>query len=118
MKLLRDLLLGFAKVHILYHAQIEPIYGTGISRELERHGYELSWGTLYPLLHHLEAEGFLAREAHVVDGKIRKYYTITALGRDALAEATRKAVELVGEIADDDARLVGRSDRSMKKETR
>lgn len=98
MKLLRDLLLGFVKVHILYHAKLEPIYGTGISRELEQHGYELSWGTLYPVLHALEADGFLAREDRVVDGKIRKYYSITDLGNDALAEATEKALELVAEI--------------------
>jgi PadR family transcriptional regulator PadR len=108
MNLLRDLLLGFAKIHILYHAQLEPIYGTGISAELQRHGYELSWGTLYPLLHSLEAGGLLAREDRIVGGKIRKYYTITDVGRDALAEATREAIELITEIAGPDPRLVTR----------
>ncbi|HEU5159066.1 MAG TPA: PadR family transcriptional regulator [Streptosporangiaceae bacterium] len=98
-KLQRDLLLGFVKIHVLYHAAQEAIYGAGISAELEEHGYHLSWGTLYPLLHNLEAAGFLAREEQVVDGKVRKYYRITDLGREALDEARSKAVELVREIS-------------------
>jgi DNA-binding PadR family transcriptional regulator len=98
--MLRDLMLGFIRVHVLYHASKEPIYGSGISAELERHGYRLSWGTLYPLLHSLNAEGFLAREERVVEGKVRKYYSITPLGRRALDEARAKALELVNEISE------------------
>jgi DNA-binding PadR family transcriptional regulator len=100
-KLQRDLLLGFVKIHVLHHAAQEAIYGAGISAELERHGYHLSWGTLYPLLHNLEGAGFLAREEQVVDGKVRKYYRITELGREALDEARAKALELVREISSD-----------------
>jgi PadR family transcriptional regulator len=102
-KALRDLMLGFVRVHILYHANIEPIYGSGISAELARHGYRLSWGTLYPLLHSLTAENLLAREDRVVNGKVRKYYTITASGRRVLQEARSKAIELVNEIIEGDA---------------
>jgi DNA-binding PadR family transcriptional regulator len=98
-KMFRDLLLGFVKVHVLFHASREAIYGVGIMAELDRHGYKLSPGTLYPLLHNLEAAGFLEREDWVVDGKVRKYYTITDMGRLALDEAQRKAVELVDEIS-------------------
>lgn len=106
-KVFRDLMSGFVRVHILHHANIEPIYGTGISAELENHGYKLSWGTLYPLLHNLYIEGLLAREDHVVNGKVRKYYTITKLGRQALREARLKALELVNEIIEeDDAELL------------
>jgi DNA-binding PadR family transcriptional regulator len=101
-KVFRDLMSGFVRVHILHHADIEPIYGTGISAELESHGYKLSWGTLYPLLHNLYLEGLLAREDQVVNGKVRKYYTITKLGRQALREARLKALELVNEIIEDD----------------
>jgi PadR family transcriptional regulator PadR len=101
-KVFRDLMLGFVKVHVLHHAAGEAIYGSGISAELSRHGYRLSWGTLYPLLHSLEAEGLLDREERVVDGKVRKYYEITDRGRSALAEARRKALELVEEITEND----------------
>jgi PadR family transcriptional regulator, regulatory protein PadR len=101
-KIFRDLMLGFVRVHVLHHAAIEPIYGSGISVELSRHGYRLSWGTLYPLLHNLEAEGFLSREDQIVDGKVRKYYRITHRGQGALDNARRKAVELVDEITEGD----------------
>lgn len=99
-KIFRDLMLGFVRIHLLYHASVEPIYGSGISAELASHGYRLSWGTLYPLLHSLGAEGLLAREDRVVDGKVRKYYRTTPLGRRALAEARQRALELVSEITE------------------
>lgn len=100
-KVFRDLMLGFARVHILHYAAINPVYGSGISAQLSDHGYRMSWGTLYPLLHDLSDGGFLAREDRVVGGKVRKYYSITPLGRQALAEGCQKAVELVAEITAD-----------------
>jgi PadR family transcriptional regulator PadR len=106
-KMFRDLMLGFVRIHVLHHASKEPIYGSGISAKLGHHGYRLSWGTLYPLLHNLTAEGFLAREERVVEGKVRKYYRITALGRRALQGARDKALELVNEITDDDITVGG-----------
>jgi PadR family transcriptional regulator PadR len=101
-KLFRDLLLGFVKIHVLHHASREAIYGVGITAELERHGYRLSPGTLYPLLHNLEAADFLKREDRVVGGKVRKYYRITPLGRRALEEARKKVVDLVDEVTEPD----------------
>jgi DNA-binding PadR family transcriptional regulator len=100
-KLFRDLLLGFVKIHVLYHASQEPIFGIGIVAELERHGYKLSPGTLYPLLHNLEAANFLEREDRVVGGKVRKYYRITPLGQVALDEARTKVIDLVNEVSED-----------------
>src|SRR5664279_2409763 len=55
----REILLGFWKVHILHHASQEPIHGQWVLTELRRHGYEISPGTLYPLLHRLERNGLL-----------------------------------------------------------
>jgi PadR family transcriptional regulator, regulatory protein PadR len=99
-KIFRDLLLGFVKVHVLYHASRQPVYGSGIITELGSHGYKLSPGTLYPLLHGLDAANFLERKDRVVDGKMRKYYEITPLGQRALDEARLKIVDLVQEIMD------------------
>ncbi len=96
--LLRDFLLGFIKIHILHHAAEAPIYGTAVLAELRRHGYDLSPGTLYPTLRHLEAEGYLTKEKRVVAGKLRKYYAITAKGRKVLAEVKPKIRELVTEV--------------------
>jgi DNA-binding PadR family transcriptional regulator len=101
-KLLRDFFLGFIQVHVLHHASREPIYGVWILDELERHGYHLSPGTLYPLLHDLEESGYLRRDDRVVEGKVRKYYVITAAGRKVLRESRDKIKELVDEIMVDD----------------
>jgi PadR family transcriptional regulator, regulatory protein PadR len=96
--MLRDFFLGFVKIHVLHHAAQEPVYGLALLDELRRHGYELGPSTLYPLLHGLEAAGYLAREDRVVGGKVRKYYAITDAGRVALAEARVKIAELVDEV--------------------
>jgi PadR family transcriptional regulator, regulatory protein PadR len=95
---LRDFFLGFVRIHILHHAALEPIYGVAIMEELRRHGYDLSPGTLYPLLHTLEAAGYLQHQATTVGGKVRKYYRITPAGEQALAEAKVKIRELVDEV--------------------
>ena len=96
--MLRDFFLGFIKVHILHHAEQEPVYGLALIHELQRHGYELSPGTLYPVLRYLEAQGYLAAEERVVQGKVRKYYSITAEGSQALIEIRPKIRELVDEV--------------------
>jgi PadR family transcriptional regulator PadR len=96
--MLRDFFLGFIKVHILHHAAQEPVYGLALIRELRRHGYELGPGTVYPVLHGMEKAGYLSREDRVVGGKVRKYYTVTDHGREALREARAKIAELVHEV--------------------
>src|SRR5215475_10039386 len=78
--MLRNFFLGFIKIHILHHAGESPVYGLALIAELRRHGYELSPGTLYPLLHQLEEAGYLDRLDRVVNGKVRKYYALTRRG--------------------------------------
>jgi DNA-binding PadR family transcriptional regulator len=102
--MLRDFFLGFVRIHILHHAAEGPVYGIGLIEELRRHGYELSPGTLYPILHSLEAAGYLARDEQVVAGKVRKYYAITPAGREALGEARERIRELTDEVLGPDAR--------------
>jgi len=89
---------GFIRLHILYHAAEEPIFGLGILRELQRHGYDLSPGTLYPLLHRMESRGLLRSEKELETGKIRRLYRITEMGRETLSEAREKVRELFGEL--------------------
>jgi PadR family transcriptional regulator, regulatory protein PadR len=98
MKLPRDLFLGFVKLHILHNAEREAVYGLGLIEELGRHGYRLSPGTIYPILHGMEQEHLLACETCVVAGKARKYYRLTATGRTALRDGKRKARELMKEL--------------------
>lgn len=96
--MLRHFFLGFIKIHILHHASEEPIYGLWIIEELGRHGYQLSPGTLYPILHALERDGLLRSREQLVDGKVRKYYMITSKGKKTLTEVKKKIRELVDEV--------------------
>jgi PadR family transcriptional regulator, regulatory protein PadR len=96
--MLRDFFLGFIKIHILHHAAHAPVFGLALIRELARHGYEVSPGTVYPILHELERAGYLTRGDRLVRGKVRKYYRITPMGRQALEEARVKIAELVTEV--------------------
>lgn len=99
--MLKEFFLGFVKLHIVYHASHAPVFGLQLIHELARHGYRLSPGTLYPTLSKLERDGYLRCEKKLVNGKIRKYYSATPLGKKALKEARLKITELVGEILQD-----------------
>jgi PadR family transcriptional regulator PadR len=97
-KLLSDLLFGFIKIHILYHAEKGKIFGQEFRNELERHGYQVSFGTLYPVFHKLEEQKYLKSEKININGRIRRYYRITAKGRRILDKAKKQAKELVDEL--------------------
>lgn len=97
-KIHRKLFLGFMQMHILYHAKREPIYGVWMMEELREHGYETGPGTLYPILHDLEALGLLCASSATINGKVRKYYSITEAGVRALEEGIEKATELLREL--------------------
>ena len=94
----KDLYSGLIRLHILHHASEEPIFGLGIIEELERHGYKLSAGTLYPMLHGMERKGYLVSRQKQVDGRIRRVYRITREGAAALKDAKQKVSELFGEL--------------------
>lgn len=97
-KILRKLFLGFIQIHILHHAKKEPFYGSWMIEELKHHGYDISAGTLYPILHSMEKGELLEVNNKNVDGKIRKYYSITSSGEEVLIDAKSKAYELFKEI--------------------
>lgn len=92
---------GFVRMHILYHAIKEPVFGVEMMEELARHGYEVGAGTLYPMLHQLEEVGYLTSHTEVVGGKQRKYYRATAEGAEALNATKLKLRELVAEVLHD-----------------
>lgn len=94
----RQLYSGLIRLHILQHAAKEGIFGLGMIEELARHGYKLSPGTLYPVLHGLEENGLLHSEEHNLAGKIRRVYRATPAGQRALKAAKEKVRELFGEL--------------------
>lgn len=89
---------GLIRLHILHHACEGPIFGMGMIEELARHGYRLSPGTLYPIVHGLEQKGLLRSKQEQVNGKIRRVYSATPSGRKALQAAKQKVRELFGEL--------------------
>ncbi len=91
-----ELYSGLIRLHILRHAQEEGVFGLGMIEELARHGYKLSAGTLYPLLHSMEEKGLLRSHEHLEGGKIRRIYKSTASGRKALSMAKEKVRGLFG----------------------
>lgn len=94
----RDLYSGLIRLHILRQAVAAPIFGLGILEELARHGYRISPGTLYPLLHGLEQKGYL-RSWEERDGRSRRrVFRATPKGHRALRAARRKIRELFSEI--------------------
>jgi len=93
-----DLLSGLVELHVLYHAAQEEIFGLGLIEELRRHGYRISPGTLYPLLHRLSARGYLKVREVRLGRTRRRLYHATRKGRKGLATVRRQVRELVGEL--------------------
>lgn len=98
----RGLYAGLIRLHVLHHATKEAIYGFAMIEELRRHGYELSAGTLYPILHGLEQKGLLKSVAERLGGTERRVYRATGEGRKALAAAKAKVRELFGELFEEE----------------
>ncbi|HXV21852.1 MAG TPA: PadR family transcriptional regulator [Desulfuromonadales bacterium] len=100
----REILLGFWKVHILHHAAEGPVVGQWLLKELRRHGYDVSPGTLYPMLQRMEGNGWLRSEVDPKRGPRapRKYY-LTEKGGEVLALIGRQVAELNKEIGGADS---------------
>jgi PadR family transcriptional regulator len=98
-QLVREVLLSFWKIHILHHAAESTVYGQWMIAELRRHGYDISPGTLYPLLRRMEANGWLrlVRSASH-NSHSRKEYRLTKLGTKALALIRAQLKELSREV--------------------
>jgi PadR family transcriptional regulator PadR len=93
-----DLLSGLIELHVLYHACKEEIFGLGMLEELKRHGYRISPGTLYPLLHRLRQRGYLRVRELKLSRTRRRLYRATQKGRRALAIVREQVQELIGEL--------------------
>lgn len=90
---------GAIAVHVLHHAAEGGVHGAWLAAELARHGHAISPGTLYPLLHRLEADGLLQGREEVVEGRVLRRYRATAAGCRALGELRGVVRELADEVA-------------------
>jgi DNA-binding PadR family transcriptional regulator len=94
----RDLMAGFVRLHVLHHASTGPIFGIGIIERLAFHGYMLSPGTLYPILHGLQRDGFLQSRGEIVGNRRRRIYEITETGERVLTLSRVRLWELFKEV--------------------
>jgi DNA-binding PadR family transcriptional regulator len=81
---------GSTRTLILALLLEEPMYGYQIARELERRSdgyFGVGEGLLYPALHQMERAGLLTSEWRARGKRRRRYYAITAEGRNWLSES-------------------------------
>jgi PadR family transcriptional regulator PadR len=86
----RDLLSGLVRMHILHHAAQNEVYGAWLIDELAGHGYRLSAGTLYPMLHKMVRDDYLTVRSERDGRTVRKFYSATDKGRAGLAVARER----------------------------
>ena len=83
MNISKELMKGSTPMLVLSVISSEDMYGYKIVRELEirsENVFEMSEGTIYPILHALEKEKLLSSYWEEVDGRRRKYYHLTDKG--------------------------------------
>lgn len=89
MKISGELMKGSTQTLVLSVIASEDMYGYKIVKELEARSenvFSLKEGTLYPVLHSLEQNGYVQSYWVEVDNKKRKYYHITRKGKNALKQ--------------------------------
>jgi len=90
----KELLGASTRMLVLSVLAKKASYGYEIIKEVNREADGLFvWqeGTMYPVLHKLEKEDLVRAQWQQADtGRRRKYYYITAKGRDALTEGTER----------------------------
>ncbi|ASI98273.1 PadR family transcriptional regulator [Thermococcus celer] len=91
----------FLTLHVLHHANEGPVTGSFMMEELRRHGYRVSPGTIYPLLHSLEGKGLLKGHREVRNGRRVRIYEITERGKKVLEEGRKKLRELCKELLEE-----------------
>lgn len=89
MKIRKELLKGSTAIMILKIISKEDAYGYQITQELyigSGETFKLNEGTLYPILHTMEKDGLIKSYSRISEqGRLRKYYSITNLGKITLA---------------------------------
>jgi PadR family transcriptional regulator, regulatory protein PadR len=88
-----ELMRGSLDLMVLSVLSAGPKYGYLLQQELReasRGLVDTAAGTLYPLLHRLEADKIIRSRWDVSTGRRRKWYELTAAGRRRLAEQAQE----------------------------
>ncbi len=94
----KGLYAGLMRLHVLHEANQQVICGDWVMKQLRERGYEISPGTLYPMLHGLEKKGYLHSTKERVGKTMRRLYSITPEGKTVLGEAKGKVQHLFGDL--------------------
>lgn len=97
----KNLIQGSLNMLILRLLEEKDMYGYEMIDTLRRRSndvFELKAGSLYPLLHGLEAKGFVTSYEDASSGKLRKYYHITKAGKKILKEKTEEWKEYANAV--------------------
>ena len=94
-----ELLRGTLDLLVLKALFLEPLHGVGISRritQITKGAYQVSFGSLFPVLHRMEESGWVEAEWRSSDNNRRaKYYELTAAGRAQLKDEERQWNQVV-----------------------
>jgi PadR family transcriptional regulator, regulatory protein PadR len=98
-----DLLQGTLDLLILKTLALEPMHGWGISQRIQQisqQSLQVQQGSLYPALHRLEEQGWIASEWGASENNRRaKFYRLTASGRKQLQAETAKWERMSAAVA-------------------
>jgi transcriptional regulator len=104
-----DLLQGTLDLLVLKTLALEPRHGVGVAERIDqitRGTFQVKPGSLFPALHRLEQNGFIAGEwGETPEGRRAKYYRITSAGQRQLAAEKKnwaRVVLAVGQILEAD----------------
>ena len=98
-----DLLQGTLDLLILKSLALGPMHGYGVSlriQQISRDALQVQQGSLYPALHRLEHQGWIASEWGTSDNNRKaKFYSLTAAGRAQLERETAEWKTLTDAVA-------------------
>lgn len=99
----REMLKGHLDMIVLAALAAGPAHGYAVIEEIRRRSgaaFDLSEGTVYPVLHRLEAAGLLASRWTTADsGRKRRNYALTSRGKRALEQQQAVWQQFAGAIA-------------------
>ncbi|MFT5303393.1 MAG: PadR family transcriptional regulator PadR [Mariniblastus sp.] len=103
MKLERELMRGAGPTAVMQLLSNGEMYGYQIVETLAEQSagvFKLGQSTLYPMLYNLEAKGILkSKEKPGENGRMRRYYRLTAKGKKKLASDRSQWAEVLKGLA-------------------
>lgn len=98
-----DLLQGTLALLVLRSLRRSPMHGYGITLHIQRisnDALRVEEGSLYPALHRMEQDGWIAAEWGTTEnGRRARYYSLTVKGRKQLAEEEKSWARLTQAVA-------------------